>query len=166
VVHEKFIFVSIFIGFYDVSLEQDLIWLVQAIGPSITSYFDVFFFFWFSEWKVVRKSERVTHLASVCAGRADGLGRWRWGGAVVLQISVNGGGGTLLLRLGFRVVMVMSSVDYSDYRSFWWVGVLVVVRLDSGVVDGAGREEVRMLDDRVEEDVMGLCTPMAWWVTR
>jgi hypothetical protein len=38
----------------------------------------------------------------------------------------------------------------------------VVVRLDSGrVVDGAGREEVRMLDDRVEEDVMGLCTPMA-----
>jgi hypothetical protein len=45
VVHEKFIFVSIFIGFYDVSLEQDLIWLVQAIGPSIASYFDVFFFF-------------------------------------------------------------------------------------------------------------------------
>jgi hypothetical protein len=44
VVHEKFIFVSIFIGFYDVSLEQDLIWLVQAIGPSITSYFDMFFF--------------------------------------------------------------------------------------------------------------------------
>jgi hypothetical protein len=35
------------------------------------------------------------------------------------------------------------------------------VRLDSGVVDGVGREEVRMLDDRVEEDVMGLCTPMA-----
>jgi hypothetical protein len=79
----------------------------------------------------------------------------------VRQISVNGGGGTLLLRLGFGVVMVMSFVDYSDYRSFWWVGVLVVVRLDSGVVDGAGREEVRMLHDRVEEDVMGLCTPMA-----
>jgi hypothetical protein len=36
---------------------------------------------------------------------------------VVRQISVNGGGGTLLLRLGFGVMMVMSSVDYSDYIS-------------------------------------------------
>jgi hypothetical protein len=93
-----------------------------------------------------RRRKCVTGHASDCAGRADRLGRrqredgaaaahdqWRnrqWrqhttgGGAgggvchVGWWISVDGGGGAPLSRLGFGAAAAMNSADYSDYRSF------------------------------------------------